>query len=277
MRIATPIGSSRLLNTLLRTAESLLVPVCLVKFGMEKSAAVSVFGMIKGMALPLIFFPNSLLSSISALLIPEICEAKTKGQMGVVRQEIGKTLKITALSGLFLGGLFLFCGDTISRLFYSEEGVGALITALAPLTPLMYLDSVCDGILKGLDEQNFAFKNSVSDSALRLVFTLFFVTRFGMNGFIGVMYFSNIYTCLLNCLRLKKVSGISIKPFRNVFVPTLFAFSCGYLTKTALSVLSIGGVLYALIFTAFSFAFFFTLLFLGGILSKGEIKNLVGK
>lgn len=274
MRIATPIGSSRLLNTLLRTAESLLVPVCLTKYGMAKSDAVSVLGMLKGMALPLLFFPNSLLSSVSALLVPEICEAKAKGQMAIARKEIGKTLKITALSGLFLGAFFLFCGDTVGILVYGEKGVAALITVLAPLTPLMYLDSVADGILKALDQQNFTFKNSVSDSALRLVFTLLFVTRFGMTGFIGIMYFSNAYTCLLNCIRLSKVSGLKIKPFRNVFLPALFAFSCSYLTKTAVGALHLSGVFYAAVFSSLSLAFFFVLLFLGGILSKNEIKSL---
>lgn len=277
MRIATPIGSSRLLNTLLRTGESLLVPVCLVKFGMSKADAVSVFGMIKGMALPLLFFPSSLLSSVSSLLIPEICEAKTKGQMGIARKEIGKSLKITALSGLFLGALFLFCGNTISNLVYSEKRVAPLIIALAPLTPLMYLDSVADGILKGLDQQNFTFKTIVSDSALRLVFTLFFVSRFGMKGFIGIMYFSNLYTCVLNCIRLSAVSGFRIKPLRNVLVPTFFAFSCGYLTKTALAALHLNGICYAATFSLFALAFFFALLFLGGILSKNEIKSVLAK
>ena len=275
MRISLPISSSRLINSLLRTAESLLVPVCLVKFGMERSAAVSLFGMIKGMALPLIFFPSSLLSSVSSLLIPEICEAKAKGQTGIARKQIGKVLKITALSGLFLAAVFLFCGKTLCTLVYKEAEVASLVIALAPLTPLMYLDSVCDGILKGLDQQNFSFKVTVSDSALRLVFTLFFVTEFGINGFLGIMYFSNLYTCLLNCLRLQKVMGLKIKPLRNVLVPTLFAFACGYLTKSALLPFSLPQIFYAVIFCIFAFAFFFTLLLLGGITSREEIHLLL--
>ncbi len=277
LRISLPISSSRLINTLLRTAENLLVPVCLVKFGMERSAAVSVFGMIKGMALPLLFFPSSLLQSVSSLLIPEICEARAKGQTKIARRQIGKVLKITVLAGLFLGAVFLFCGETISGLVYREAGVALLVVALAPLTPLMYLDSLCDGILKGLDQQNFSFKVTVSDSALRLVFTLFFVSRFGMNGFLGIMYFSNIYTCLLNCIRLVKVSGLKIKMGRNVLIPTLFAFACGYLIKAALAPFNLPALFYSVLFTLFAFAFFFVLLMFGGILSKGEIVSLVAK
>ena len=115
----------------------------------------------------------------------------------------------------------------------------------------------------------------MSDSALRLVFTLFFVTKFGMSGFLGIMYFSNLYTCLLNCLRLKKVAGLKIKPLRNVFIPTLFAFACGYLTKSALLPFSMPQIFYAAIFCLFAFAFFFTLLLLGGITSKEEIHLLL--
>ena len=274
MRISLPISSSRLINTLLRTAESLLVPVCLVKFGMEKAAAVSAFGMIKGMALPLLFFPSSLLSSVSSLLIPEICEAKAKGQMGIARREIGKVLKITTLSGLFLGAAFLFCGAPVSNLVYKGENVAPLVIALAPLTPLMYLDSVCDGILKGLDQQNYTFKATVSDSALRLIFTFVFVSRFGMNGFLGVMYFSNIYTCLLNCIKLARVSGLKIKAWRNVLAPSLFAFSCGFLTKMALAPLNLGGLFHTVLFAALSFSFFFALLLFSGLTTKEEILSL---
>ena len=277
LRISLPISFSRLINTLLRTAENLLVPLCLIRFGFEKSAAVSLFGMIKGMALPLLFFPSSLLQSVSSLLIPEICEAKAKGLHTVAKREISKSLKLTCLSGLFLGFFFLFCGGTVSNLLYKESEVANLVVLLAPLTVFMYLDSVADGILKGLDQQNFSFKVAVSDSALRLIATPFIVSRFGILGFVGIMYFSNLYTCLLNCFKLISVSGIRFKFWRNAFLPTFFAFCAALLTNTAVALFKFSALPFVVVFALVSLFFFFTLLILSGTTSKEEIRNLIAK
>ena len=46
----------------------------------------------------------------------------------------------------------------IGNVIYKSEDVGFLLCALSPIVPFMYLDSVADGILKGLDQQNFCFK-----------------------------------------------------------------------------------------------------------------------
>ena len=78
--IALPITVGRYLNSTLRTIENVLVPKRLERFGMKYSDALSVFGVIKGMALPLIFFPSSFLNAMSTLLIPEMSEASFQGR-----------------------------------------------------------------------------------------------------------------------------------------------------------------------------------------------------
>lgn len=44
---------------------------------------------------------------------------------------------------------------------------------LAPLAPLLYLDSVVDGMLKGLNEQMRYLTYNIIDSVSRVVFILF--------------------------------------------------------------------------------------------------------
>ena len=77
--IALPITSGRYLNSLLRTAENIISPTSLAKNQNLSSGALSLFGMIKGMALPILFFPSTLISSVSVLLLPEMSEALALG------------------------------------------------------------------------------------------------------------------------------------------------------------------------------------------------------
>ncbi|MCL2884973.1 MAG: oligosaccharide flippase family protein, partial [Oscillospiraceae bacterium] len=58
LKIAAPITAGRYLNSLLRTIENVLVPMCLMAYTASREASLAQFGMIKGMALPLLFFPS---------------------------------------------------------------------------------------------------------------------------------------------------------------------------------------------------------------------------
>ena len=212
-RIALPITSGKYLNTGLRTAENVLVPKNLSRYPHSSANALSQFGMIKGMALPILLFPSTLLNSISTLLIPEISEAVAKKMYSTVKRLTAKVLSLTALLSLFCGLIFLLFGEKIGMLIYNSADVGYLITALSPIVPFMYLDSVSDGILKGLDEQSFTFRTAISDSTIRIILILCLLPISGMKGFIGIMYFSNFLTCFLNVRRLCKVSEVKFSDF----------------------------------------------------------------
>ena len=97
LHISVPITSGRYLNTALRTAENILVPKNLAKYPKSGDTALSQFGMIKGMALPILFFPSTLLNSISTLLIPEMSEASAKNQKWLVKSATENILSLTAV------------------------------------------------------------------------------------------------------------------------------------------------------------------------------------
>lgn len=221
--IALPITLGRYLNTALRTCENILAPRLLKHFASAKENALSQFGMLKGMALPLIFFPSTLLNSLSLLLIPEVTDAQTKGQKRLVSATVSNVINLTAIVSYIFSAIFFVCGKEIGLLIYKNQTVGILIKFLSPLVPLMYLDSICDGLLKGLNQQKFTFFTSVSDSAIRIVLIFFVLPKFGLLGFISIMYFSNFYTGILNIRRLIIVSEAKINTFKSVFLPCFSA------------------------------------------------------
>ena len=226
--IALPIASGRYLNSLLRTAENILVPQNLEKSGLSSTDALSKFGMIKGMVLPLVFFPASFLNALATLLIPEMSESAASGKDYKVKYTAEKCIHITLIFSIPFAPLFFFASHRLGRLVYGDNQVGGMIMALAPLVPLMYLDSVSDGLLKGLDEQIITFRNSIFDSLGRLILILLILPFSGIKGFIFIMYLSNIFTCSANLYRLIKVSKAKIKPFKWVVFPTFSATIIAY-------------------------------------------------
>ncbi len=274
-RISLPITSGRYFNSALRTVENILVPRALSRFA-RSGDGISLFGMIKGMALPLLFFPSTLLNALSTLLIPEMSEAAARGNNRLVKSAVTAVLKVTLLISFVFSAIFFAAGDTLGRLIYKNEGVGFLLSALAPIVPLMYLDSVCDGILKGLDQQLFTFRTAISDSLIRLVAIFPVLSQLGINGFIGIMYFSNAYTCLLNVGRLLKISGVRLRASQMIFLPLCSAFSLSLLSSFLLSRLSgLSSLVYIILLCCFTIPLYILLLFAFGSVRKGDIRRFI--
>ena len=277
-RIALPITSGRYLNTALRTAENVLVPKNLSRYPLSGSNALSQFGMIKGMALPILFFPSTLLNSVSTLLIPEMSEASAKKQKGVVKGLTHQVLRLTALISFIFGGVFLFGGEKIGVLIYNSRDVGQLLVTLSPIVPFMYLDSVSDGILKGLDQQGFTFRTAISDSTLRIILILIALPLTGLKGFIGIMYFSNFLTCFLNVKRLLTVSRAKLGIIKDIILPLALAVSVAFSVFTILSFIGLASDLwFVIVFSMVSVTVYTVLLLLLKIVDKSEILQIFGK
>lgn len=278
LHIAVPITSGRYLNTLLRTAENILVPKNLAKYPKSTGSALSQFGMIKGMALPILFFPSAILNSVSTLLIPEISEAVARKQSGVVRACTHNILKLTSLIGYLFGTIFFVCGERIGFLIYSDTSVGFLLKVLSPIVPLMYLDSISDGILKGLDQQVFTFRTAIADSLIRIVLILILLQRMGLWGFIIIMYFSNFLTCFLNVKRLLKVSGVRLKFINQIFLPICSALISTLVSNSLVALLpNINTLVYIILFCVFSCCFYLLLLFWLKIIALEDLKNTINR
>lgn len=271
LNISIPITGGRYLSTFLRTAESAAVPRLLVLGGMTSATALSGFGIIKGMALPLILFPSAVLSAVSLLLIPEISEAKARKNQALLKNTVFTTLKITTLISLIVGFIFWFCGEELGILLYKDASVGTFVKWLAPLTPLMYIDSIADGMLKGLDKQAVIFRYSVADSGLRLLLIFLILPRFALTGFIFIMYLSNIFTAFLHFRMLVITAKLKIRYVDFLILPAFIGVTVCFVLNNILSALNLLPIIKILIFCFLSLSIYVVLLFSLGVIKKNEL------
>ena len=241
--ILWPVEGGRCLASALHTAENMLVPACLTVYLLEaggRSAAVAQYGNLKGMALPLLTFPFGLLGSLSVLLMPEITQAHIRGETERLSALLDRMLRLTGYFSALAGAVFWVWGTPVARLFYGPDGAeaGFYLTVLGPAMPLMYLESMVDGAMKGVGEQKASFRYSVWDSILRIGGVVVLLPRYGMRGFLAVILASSLYTCTANTGRLLFSSGTKHAFRRWLGAPALAALAAGAAGLGLRSVLS---------------------------------------
>lgn len=205
--IVLPVEGSRLLASGLQAVESSLIPYTLALYTGSRAVAMTQYGNLKGMALPLLFFPFSVLAALSGLLMPEIARACTRKNGAAARRIIGTMLRLTGGFSVLAGVFFAVLGPQLAQLVYRDAEVGAYVQILGCIAPFMYLESMVDGVLKGLGEQLATFRYSLADSVLRIAAICLLLPRYGMPGFLAVMIASNLFTFTLNTRRMLKVAA----------------------------------------------------------------------
>lgn len=224
-RIFVPTALSSYINTILHTIENIMVPNALGRYTLSSAMALSQFGMLKGMALPIVFFPSSFLGALSSLLVPEVSEYGARGLNGAVKSTVERTMFITIISSVFISAVFTIYAYEIGYLFYDSKEVGFYILALAPVIPFMYIESIIAGILNSLNRQTASLRYNIYNSAARIALILWLVPHFGINSFLAVMMVSNLFTSCLNMRELFLTVNISVKWRKWLLKPLLSAAS----------------------------------------------------
>lgn len=182
--MAAPLTANRVIINLLAGAEAILLPTMLRASGLDHTEALSVYGILTGMALPLILFPSAVTNSISVMLLPTISEQDAMGQQRAIGCMVKKTLRYCLLLGFGCTLIFLFSGSLLGRLLFHSELAGSFIMTLSFLCPFLYLSSTLTSILHGLGQMARPFLYSLISLGLRLAFIYFAVPVFGIQGYL---------------------------------------------------------------------------------------------
>lgn len=246
--ILWPVEGNRCLASALQAAENMLVPACLTVFLGNRQQALGQYGALKGMAMPVLFFPFSFLTALSTLLMPEITQAHLEQQGKKLQYLVNRMMFLTMTVSMLMAGLCMLYAPELGTLLYQDAHVGGYIRVLAPLMPWMYLESMVDGVLKGMGQQMATFRYSVWDSMLRIGGVVFLLPKLGMSGFMLVMLVSNLFTCTLNTRRMLQSVQMRMHWCSWVLCPLMVLGISGSLSRSVMAVLPCGdGLLWLLL------------------------------
>ena len=229
LSIMLPIACISYLSCLFFSLENSLIPLSLKKYNEELSASMSVFGMIKGMIMPILFFPSAFLTAFSTTLMPEIAKANVLKLHKRVTYTTSRVLQLTFILSILVVAVFMNYSDELGFVLYKSEEIGPLLRSLSIIVPFIYTEVIADGILKGLNEQVSCLKYSIIDSILRITLIYFLLPIKGIYAFVGITIISCILTSTLSFNKLLETTHLKFKLMSWLVKPAVAAaFSASY-------------------------------------------------
>ena len=173
LRVSIPVAFASYIRSGLSTVKQILIPYSLERSGINCTSAISKYGIITGMVMPIIYLPSVFIESFSRLLF---C--------------------------IFLNILFFVFSKNISILIYKNDSISTYLKTLSFVISFLYIDIVIDSILKGLDKQVPVMIINVIDLIVSICFIYFFVPILGVTGYVVSIFLSEVLNFVLSALVL---------------------------------------------------------------------------
>lgn len=221
--MSLPLTANRFFLHLFQSLEAVLIPTCLCLGGSTYSDALSVYGMITGMAMSLIMLPSTLINSFATMLLPAVAAAETDKN----NRNISRTGQLAAVSCVYVGILctaeFLTFGSEAGYLLFGVENLGAYIKVLAWLCPFMYLTATFSSILNGLGRTRTTFLISMSGTILRIFIILLLTPRLGIYGVLIALLIAQLITAGMSYLYINRIVLLQLNSFSLIVFPAVGA------------------------------------------------------
>ncbi len=195
----------------LTTLEHLAIPIGLRKSGLSPVKSLSAYGLLQGIAFPLVMFPYAVIGSFTALLVPEMAEKHALDDREGICSITREVLRYSAIFSIGACGIFANYASELGRLIYRSEEAAAYTLMLGLLVPFMYLDTAVDSLLKGLGEQVYIMKINILDSGVGLLLVVLTTPILGIYGYILTIWVCELGNLYASIRKLGKKTDVGLK------------------------------------------------------------------
>ena len=259
---ATPITLMRTVNGLLNTLIAIILPLKLIESGLSSSVAMSKYGALSGMSIPLINVPSTLIGSMALVLVPELAENFYKNNMVTLKNNVEKAVKCATFISTLIIPVFIALGKDIGYLIYGNLEAGEYVQNSAIIMLPMSISLITTSALNSLNLEKKTLKYYII-GAVCLVLCIWFLPKFtGVYSLILGLLISYAITAICNlklisktCLVPPKFTAFIVCSFVFILPSTLLAFLLDNLLSKFIS--SLASVLItSVITTLFTYAFY---------------------
>lgn len=227
LKIAFPVAVTSYIRSGLSTLKQLIIPTQLEKSGISCSRALSQYGMINGMVLPVITFPTVFTDSYSMLLIPEFSTYVAQKNYKAINYIANKIFKITCAFTMCICSIFFIFSNDLGLAIYNNIEIRYYFKIFTPFIFFMYMDHIIDCILKGLNKQFGVMCCNILDLSITTCFIYFLLPVLGIKGYVLSIFFSEVLNFSISLFQLFKYSGIKPNLIDWIVVP-LFCSLVGF-------------------------------------------------
>ena len=237
LTIALPLAATAYARSGLSTLQHLLVPAGLRSSGLDTEAALAGYGAIQGMALPVVLFPSCVMMAVAELIVPKLTQQQVQGKT----LHIQKTTEDLLTKGLMFSALtaavLLSLGDHLGVVLYDSQEAGLYIQIFAWIVPIMYLDMLTDGCLKGLGEMMFCMYINIADAGLSALLVWLTLPRWGIPAYLFMICFTETFNFVFSLIRLKSTAGLRLdrRKIASILLSAALAGGCARVLYNAIS------------------------------------------
>jgi stage V sporulation protein B len=228
------------------------------------------------MVLPVVLFPSAFISSFSGLLVPEVAESVSRGDHERVARLSARVITPALIFSFGVAGIMACFGHELGEAIYGSGEAGRYIRILAPLIPIMYVDSSVDAFLKGMGEQVYSMNVNIIDAGASVLLVWLLLPRMGLWGYVVAIYATETLNTTLSLCRMLRLSRMPVSLWRQVFGPLLCAIGATVLCRLAGLVfrIPIGGTVSLTAHIAFCAVLYLGLCLATGVWGKEQTEDL---
>lgn len=221
--IVLPVTGAAVVNSLLGSASSVVLPQRLMQAGLTRTEALSELGVISGMAMPLLVLPAALIGSVCTVILPEISRSRARGDQKRIDALTRKVIGLTGLLAIPLTAVIVSLAPTLSRLFFGQPLTLSYVGLLGLSTVLAYYQMVTAALLNGMGAQWSAVGMAVGGECVQLALVWVLAARpgLGIYGYILAQIAAGLLTVCGNLLRLCSLSSLRGSLPRLFLTPAL--------------------------------------------------------
>ena len=195
LTMSVPLSASRVAASFLSAVENILIPLRLGMYP-KSTDALSQYGHLSGMVIPLLHFPSSMLSAVSISMIPAISKQRTVKNQHQAQLTVNRSISFTAAASCGAAVFFYAFSSDVCALIYSMPELGTLLRPLSLLCPLMYMQITLNGVLNSLGKHFQLFLTGIASSLVSIVSIYFLMPKIGINAYIYGAFLSSLTAVL---------------------------------------------------------------------------------
>lgn len=205
MASSLPVTAMKTSTSLLNSFVAMFLPAYLVSVcGYSDAEALSIYGAVLGMAVPILLMPNSLIGSIAVVVAPEMSENYYARRDDRLKKDIERTIKASTLIATALIPATFTAGRDLGMALYANELSGIIIKnysfMMLPMCISMITTTVLNSLHHELRTLIYFFIGAVAMLGCMFIFT----PTLGIDAYMIGLTLSFIITAALNLRLLKK-------------------------------------------------------------------------
>ena len=192
---------------------AIIVPSILISIGFSQGDAMSEYGRMMGMALPLVLTPTMITGALNTVLVPEIAALNAKGDKENLVRKIKGSLSLSTFCALIFTIAFIPLGKQIGLFFYGDATSGKYVSVASSIIVNVVLSGVTSTIMDSLGLEVKTMKNFIVSSIFLVISLVIFCPFIGVYAIIVSYAISYGITSIMNLKVIKKSININYSGF----------------------------------------------------------------